>query len=986
MVRSSPRIPALVWAVGLSALALLLILAGAYLYHWSRLRAIAAEHLRLMVVGPARLGAPGAAEYFIQTNSVTGQAVPAQIELAFYSPQAQRLWGHKEKADAAGQLRVRLPAELSLPPDARLEVLAVHHSVLERMEAQVITDPPSYFTRLSTDKPLYAAGEVVRYRSLTLSRYGLRAEREFPVRFEILDPRGKALAGALREGITSHGVGNGAFRLPDNAEQGTYTLVARALDDSFVPQQLTFSVQRGSAPGLLAALELDRQYYLPGQTVAAQVRLQRPAGVPAAGARLKISALVDGKTIFEKTDLAGDDGRLGVEFALPEQMQTANGLITVSLENQSGQRVISRVLPIVVQGIRVRCYPEGGVLAPELENRVYFTAQTEQRIPLSLRGLLVDNRGNELALVQTQTPGMGSFKFTPLRGEGYRLRIIEPALGPNNEVRLPPALSSARVTINTGTKLFVPGEPLEFTLRASQAGLPLVVTAWCRGTLVGQQVLVTSAENGGINSVVLPLAPTAGGVVRLVVFDYSDRPPQPLVDRLVFQRPAQGLNIRFHPASGPFDAGQAAELELQVRNEQGAPVAAVLNVSVVAETALPAPDEQPPALVPDLLLARELPEAPAVPPPRLLSADDPDAAMVLDLLLATGRGEERHAPAEGLEQPADQAGTEPADGQRAIGPAEVEPPLLFDNLSAIQTQYEENLAKYRTGCTRTLTTLGTLAMLASAGLVLAVVMLGLLKVLPGAHFWGSAMAVGICCIAIAVILMDPAHLRGEGARLVPFMPYRVVPPRSDETPDTSRRPANNANQTAQHSPQKPGAQGGPGARGPAQPAVFLSAPGAELRNSAPPSSSPAIALAAYTATTPEPSNRLPAELIERWRRNMASGRTGPEKIASAPQPGGPARDEATGERLDDELARYRFPVHRYVRPEAPAEREESATLYWDPLLKADENGRAVIRFPLPEQPAAFRVLVEGHAQGRIGSASLRIVSKRAAEQPAYHGP
>ncbi len=985
MVRGKPRIRSVDWAVGLAAVALLLLSVGAYLYHWSRLRAIAAEHLRVVVVGPARVSAQGEAEYYIQTNSVTGQPVPAQVELALYSPQAKRLWGHKEKADAAGQLRVRLPAALKLPPEARLEVLAVHHSVLERMEAEVVADPPRYFTRLSTDRPRYAAGEQVCYRSLTLSRYGLLADREFPVRFEILDPRGQPVSGSAIEGITSHAVGNGAFRLPDNADEGPHALVASALDDSFVSEQVTFLVQREPAPELIAAVVLDKQWYLPGQTVGLQVDLKRAAGVPAAGAKLRISAVVDGKTVFEKNDSAGDDGRLEVEFALPEKIETGEGRIEVRVEDRTGRSTITRPLPLVVQGVQVRFHPEGGVLAPELENRVYFTAQTRQGIPLSLRGLLVDNRGNEVALVQTQVKGMGRFQFTPLRGEGYRLRIIEPAVGPNHEPRLPPALSSARVTINTGTKVFVPGEPLEFTLRASQPGLPLVVTGWCRGRLVGQQILVTSAENGDINSVVLPLSPTAGGVIRLVVFDYSDRPPRPLADRLVFRRPARGLNLRFSPARGPFHAGRPAELELHVRDEQGAPAPAVLSVSVVAETELPAPEQRRPALVPDVLLARELPEAQAPPQAGLLSADDRDSAMVLDLLLATGRSEGRHWPADGSQQPAEGAAAEPTGAQRGVGPDPVEPPLLFDNLGAIQSQYEENLAEYRTGCTRALTTLGTLALLASVGLLLAVVMLGLLKVLSGPHLWGSAVGVSICCVAIGAILWDPAHVRGEGTRLVPFTPYRVVPP-PDEAPGTSRRPSQRRGQDAQGNNQGAGAQGSPSAPVPVQPGVFLSESGRELPRSVRLDSTSPIEQAAYAAATPEQPKHLPAELIQRWRRGAASSAATDRDATSAPRTSGAAQDEAAGSKPDDDLARYRFPVHRYAPPETAGDREESTTLYWDPLLKADEKGRAVIRFQLPEQPAAFRVLVEAHSGGRIGSASLRVVSQSAAEEPAEPEP
>ena len=48
------------------------------------------------------------------------------------------------------------------------------------------------------------------------------------------------------------------------------------------------------------------------------------------------------------------------------------------------------------------------------------------------------------------------------------------------------------------------------------------------------------------------------------------------------------------------------------------------------------------------------------------------------------------------------------------------------------------------------------------------------------------------------------------------------------------------------------------------------------------------------------------------------------------------------------------------------------TLYWEPLLFTDAQGRVTIRIRLPDAAATYRVLIDGHAQGRIGSHRDRI--------------
>ena len=87
--------------------------------------------------------------------------------------------------------------------------------------------PARYLTRLRLDRGNYRAGETVYYRSLTVSRYSLAADRTLPVEFEILDPKSVPLPDSRIDGLTDHGVGNGSFRLPDALPAGTYTLAAR---------------------------------------------------------------------------------------------------------------------------------------------------------------------------------------------------------------------------------------------------------------------------------------------------------------------------------------------------------------------------------------------------------------------------------------------------------------------------------------------------------------------------------------------------------------------------------------------------------------------------------------------------------------------------------------------------------------------------------------------------------------------------------------
>ena len=77
---------------------------------------------------------------------------------------------------------------------------------------------------------------------------------------------------------------------------------------------------------------------------------------------------------------------------------------------------------------------------------------------------------------------------------------------------------------------------------------PVAVSAVCRGVVVGQELVspaVFQRESAaGGPEVVVPVADTAEGVIRLTAYDYGVQPPTPVAERLVFRRPVRKLSIQ----------------------------------------------------------------------------------------------------------------------------------------------------------------------------------------------------------------------------------------------------------------------------------------------------------------------------------------------------------------------------------------------------------------------------------------------------------
>ena len=154
--------------------------------------------------------------------------VPATISFQVLSKGATLFLGTAESS-ASGPCRISVPDRVAIPGDAVLHVDASPVGRDDQMiRLTVPLEPTRCLTFLSTDRPVYRPGETLFYRSVTLNRRTLASHLDVPIRYELADASGAAVQGALIEGVTERGVGNGAFIIPESAPGGTYQLMAKS--------------------------------------------------------------------------------------------------------------------------------------------------------------------------------------------------------------------------------------------------------------------------------------------------------------------------------------------------------------------------------------------------------------------------------------------------------------------------------------------------------------------------------------------------------------------------------------------------------------------------------------------------------------------------------------------------------------------------------------------------------------------------------------
>jgi hypothetical protein len=559
------------WTVGALSAVLVLISVVGYLYHREQLSEIAAEHLRLIVTGPSAIQAGVAAEYTISTGAISGQPLPAQIEVDILGSDGKRLKACKESADEHGRLRVAIPADLRLPPQITLTVVATYQKSREET------------------------------------------------------------------------------------------------------------------------------------TLAIQVAPAREGNAPC-----------------------------------PTSSRSASATVSPDAKES----------PVVV-----RFYPEGGFLVPGVENRIYFTAHDAAGKPIAMTAtLLAKEQGGkakeeDVEVVQTSSEGRGVFSLIPRKNEAYRLKITSP-----KDVKVEPLLPAVdrdrNIELSAGSGIFAAGKPLEFNLRASRSGVPLVAAVYCCGMQVGQQPLVTKTGATNANPVVIALDDAVAGVLRLAVFDYSTTPPTLTGDRFIYRRPKQVLRLQMLQSQKllQYAPNEKVDLGVTVTNEKGEPSPATLTASLT-DAASPPPGES--AAARSLLTSRL---------PQTNGTTSPDFC-----LQETAKAKKE-----------DESGSVALDWLLAVQPLAsnaMMPPLMFDNLNQIRSNYEKSMTDYQAGRTKTLNTLTTASFYGGLGLLLLVAMLGLMRIVTGIHLWIPTIGATTCCLIVGAILLDPSRLATMQDVSVAFSSY-----------------------------------------------------------------------------------------------------------------------------------------------------------------------------------------------------------------------
>ncbi|RYD91628.1 MAG: hypothetical protein EOP54_22115, partial [Sphingobacteriales bacterium] len=243
--------------------------------------------------------------------------------------------------------------------------------------------------------------------------------------------------------------------------------------------------------------------------------------------------------------------------------QLAESKVTVVQNSANGK---------VATTYEVGFYPEGGQLVNGLESRVGFKAVDRQGKGISVKGIVLDGSGRQMADFVSGHAGLGMFKLKPDYSQTYTALVTLPD-GRNQEIKLPVVAQSGyiitadnsnpdtlHITLQTTADLV---KKRKMTFLPLSNGVPLF---YMETDLPDRQVYIS-----------VPKSKLPGGIIQLSLINDLY---QPVSERLVFNKYLESVNLNVSGLKPSYQKGEDVVLELDTKDQLGKPMMGSFSVSV----------------------------------------------------------------------------------------------------------------------------------------------------------------------------------------------------------------------------------------------------------------------------------------------------------------------------------------------------------------------------------------------------------------------
>lgn len=501
----------------------------------------------------------------------------------------------------------------------------IQHPFLEQLKQQLSNymeqqQPEKLYLHL--DRTLYKPGEDVWFTAYLRDANSLQSKGGLQsIQVQLINPAGSTVRHLPLQ--ISGGQARGDFALPEHFAGGIYTIRAtRNGSKQPIIFERKITLQKAILPHLKMKLQFERKAFGAGDEVVARLDLHSLSHQALQNYSFNYTALLDGKSILTQTSKTDKDGRAYIRFQLPSKLSTNDGLLNVLISYQGQRESIARSIPIVLNDIDLQFFPEGGDAVLGIKQQIAFKALNEFGKPADIKGVIENSQGTVVANFNSFHQGMGAFELSAQKGEEYCARITQP-VGIEKNYPLPRIWSRGyHLGVQKITKKYV---ELDVFSTENEA---VYIVAQARGDIFYSEKIKLKHK---AKTVRIPIKKLPIGIVQLTLFDIKKIER---CERLVFVNQNKQLNISVQTDKEKYLPREKVTMTIKVKDERGMPMPGDFSLSVVDDKLLTFADDKQGHILSHMLLESDL-KGEIIEPNFYFDKKEKKAAQALDYLMMT---------------------------------------------------------------------------------------------------------------------------------------------------------------------------------------------------------------------------------------------------------------------------------------------------------------------------------------------------------------
>lgn len=495
-----------------------------------------------------------------------------------------------------------------------------------------LSDSPQEKVYLHFDKPYYSVGDDMWFKAyVTVGPKHQLSALSGALNVELIDDR-DSVKQSIKIRLTA-GLGHGDFALSDTLAAGSYRIRAytnwmrNAGSDYFFDK----TIQIGNAINNTVFTKTTYSYSTQnGQQVTnAMINYADLSGAPYANKEVSYQVQLNGKDVSRGKGLTDAKGDLHVSFVNTQKVPLKQGSIITKIKVQD-KVTLTTVVPVKALSAKVdvQFFPESGNLINSLPSKVAFKAVGDDGLGKVISGVVTDNDNQEVADIKTQHLGMGQFILVPEAGKTYKAKLTYED-GSQGTVALPKALDQGYVvTLNAN----LPNDPdhiaLRITASPTLAGSDISLVAQSGGNICF--AAKNKIANGMISSkIAKDRFPT--GIVQFTLFNATG---EALNERLIFVNRADGLKIDLTSPQQAYAQREKVKLQVTANGPDDKPALTSMSAAVIDETKVPVDESDETTILSSMLLSSDI-KGYIEKPNYYFAHTDKQAQDDLDLLMLT---------------------------------------------------------------------------------------------------------------------------------------------------------------------------------------------------------------------------------------------------------------------------------------------------------------------------------------------------------------